>query len=95
MSVEDIQVNYLVHEDIVARQDRTIRFLLKIVLVEFILAVLLCIGFFAYEAQFETEVITVSQEAETNEGDNTLINNSGGLIYGESKADCDSQEESP
>lgn len=99
MSVADIEVNYLVHEDVVARQDRIIHKLLKIILVEGILAILIiagmAVGFGLYESQFTTESIVVSQEAETLEGSNTLINNSGGLIYGKDETDSKGYEESP
>lgn len=94
MKTEDITVHYYVHEEDMARQDYTIRRLLRLLLITIILFFVtltgLVAGFMIYESQFASESITVSQEAETLDGDNTLINNSGVLIDGTSETDSDS-----
>lgn len=79
-----VMIPYLCHEGDMARQERTIKRL-------WILCIFLIILLFGtnaawvyYESQFE-DVVTVNQESSTEGGGNAIVNNGGGLIYGEGK----------
>lgn len=73
-------VDYIVHEGILWRMERTQKRLVAIILVLIALLAASWIGFFVYESQFEDVVITADQQADT--GNNYAV---GGDMIGETE----------
>ena len=77
-------ISYLAHESITARLERQSKryFILCIILIVALIAT--NFAWICWEAQFEDVVTTVTQEAESDEGD-AVINGdkAGAVIYGE------------
>lgn len=77
-------IPYLVHEGIMARQERTIKRLWILCIVIFIALVATNAGWIYYEQQFEDEV-TTTYTSDAADGGNAIINDSGEVnINGES-----------
>lgn len=91
MRLRQEKVSVYAVEQITAPFERIIRRLwMALIIMAFLL-----VGTVFYIVGWDTETIVVSQEAENEEGDNVLINNSGGLNYGETEAEGDNKKESP
>ena len=78
-----INIDYIAHEAIVARMERTINKLWIIILVLAAVLVISNAAWIWYESQFEEMTITQEAEAETG---NAIVNNGGDVIYGEDTA---------
>lgn len=77
-------VPYVVHESAMARAERSAKRLWAIIIVQIIVIVGLCVGFFIYESQFE-DVITTEEyqiEQDTDNGHNNSIINGGEIANG-------------
>lgn len=85
MDNEKLTISYFAHEGIMARQERTIK-RLWILCIILIALLFLSNGAWAYyESQFE-DVVTVTQESTTDNG-NAFTNYGGTMIYGEGETD--------
>ena len=73
----DKQVDFAVHEGMLARMERSQRRMFILCILLIIALVGSWIGFFVYESQFEDVVITAEQSADT--GNNYAV---GGDMYG-------------
>lgn len=78
-----MDIPYIVHESILARQERTIRRLFIIIILLIILLVGTNLCWIWYESRFE-DVSTTTIEADSESG-NAIANLSGEVHYGESK----------
>lgn len=78
-----MDIPYIVHESMLARQERTIRRLFIIIILLIILLVGTNLCWLWYESQFE-DVSTTTVEADTENGA-AIANLSGEVQYGESK----------
>lgn len=81
--MDDKQIPYFVHEGMMTRMER-VNFRLWVTVIILILALIASnLAWFFYDQQFETYTETVTQSAESDEGEarNTYI---GGDSYGES-----------
>lgn len=81
------KIDYIIHESIMARQERYIKRLWILCLVIFAAFVITNAGWVWYESQFEDVVLT--QDASTDGGGDVIVNGTGtGNIYsyGESEA---------
>jgi hypothetical protein len=91
-------VPYIVHEGIMARQERTIKRLWILCIVIFIALVATNAGWIYYEQQFTDEIITeeIEQDVDTGNGD-ANVNGHIGDNYGKSETDNqkDNKTESP
>jgi len=77
-------IPYLVHEGIMARQERTIKRLWILCIVIFIAFVGSNLGWMYYESQF-TEEVTTTYTSDATDGGNAVINGDGSVnINGES-----------
>lgn len=76
-------VAYIVHEGIMARQERTIKRLWILCIIIFLALIATNAGWIWYESQFEE--IEVSQDVDTGNG--SAIVSGVGDIYGEGKTD--------
>lgn len=84
--MEDKTVSYIVHEGMMARQERTIKRLWILCIIIFLALIGTNAGWIYYESQFEEVVLT--QDAETGIGGNINLSGVGsGSInyYGESE----------
>ncbi|MBR0060139.1 MAG: hypothetical protein IJP68_01540 [Selenomonadaceae bacterium] len=72
-------VEYIVHEGILWRMERTQKRLVAIILVLIALLAASWIGFFVYESQYED--IHVEQDVDTGEGD-AFVAGAGDVYYG-------------
>ena len=92
-------VPFIVHEGMMARQERTIKRLWILCLVIFVAFVGSNAAWIWYESQFEEEVITqeMVQDIDTGEGDATVNGTVTGIDYGTSEASdqTNSETESP
>lgn len=82
-------IPYVVHESEVARLERVIKRLFIICVLLIIVAVGTNAYWIWYEAQFEDIVTTVTQDVDSGEGGDAIIND-GVHVNGESKAIGDS-----
>lgn len=82
-------IPYVVHESEVARLERTIKRLFIICVLLIVVAVGTNAYWIWYEAQFEDIVTTVTQDVDSGEGGDAIIND-GVHVNGESKAIGDS-----
>ena len=73
-------VEYVVHEGILWRMERTQKRLVAIIIVLITLLAASWLGFFIYESQFED--VSVTQDVDTGEGD-AIIAGVGDVNYGE------------
>ena len=78
-------IPYVVHESEVARLERTIKRLFIICILLIVVAVGTNAYWIWYEAQFEDIVTTVTQDVDSGEGGDAIIND-GVHVNGESKA---------
>ena len=85
-------IPYVVHESEVARLERVIKRLFIICVLLIIVAVGTNAYWIWYEAQFEDIVTTVTQDVDSGEGGDAIIND-GVHVNGENKAIGDSQTE--
>lgn len=76
-------VPYIVHEGIVARQERTIRRLWILCILTLILFVGSNILWICYEAQYQTSVVTQEVTQDSSNGSNTFV---GGDYNGETES---------
>lgn len=84
-------VPYIVHEGVMARQERTIKRLWILLILLVLLLVGTNAGWLWYESQFEYADIEIKQGNER--GINSFIGNDGDIYYGE--ADYPYTEENP
>lgn len=83
-------VAYIVHESMMARQERTIKRLWILCIIFFTAFAVSNIGWILYESQFED--IVISQDAETDPFSRIILNGTGtGDIYGTRSADSQDQ----
>lgn len=75
-------VDYIVHEGILWRMERTQKRLVAIILVLIALLAASWIGFFIYESQYED--VRVEQDVDTGEGD-AFVAGAGDVYYGTSQ----------
>ena len=80
-------------ESALAMAERTIRRLWITVLVLIILMAGMATGFFIYESQFAEESYEIEQEVDTENG-TAVVSGVGDAIYGEGKAESESQTKS-
>ena len=73
-------VEYIVHESMLARMERTQKRLWILCIVLIVLLAGSWVGFFVYEAQYED--VSVTQDVDTGEGD-AVIAGVGDVYYGE------------
>ena len=85
--MEDKTVSYIVHEGMMARQERTIKRLWILCIIIFLALIGTNAGWIYYESQFEEVVLT--QDAETGIGGDIHMSGvgAGSIIYGESETD--------
>ena len=87
--MEERKIDYIVHESILARQERNIKRLWILCIIIFMALVGTNAGWLWYESQFVDEVVT--QDVDTGDGA-AIVSGIGDIAYGTSKAD--SQETS-
>ncbi len=80
------QIPYFAHEEMMARQERTIRRLFILAILLIILLVGTNAAWIRYEAQFEDSVTSVQQEVDTEDGA-AYVAGMGDIRIGESEAD--------
>ena len=83
-------IPYVAFESICARFERTIRRLWVLVIILTVLFVGTNCAWLWFEAQFETVENTtteVSQDVDTEDGENVIVNGTGEVNYGESETD--------
>lgn len=76
-------VPYLVHEEFLARQERTIRRLWILCIIIFVFFVISNSLWIYYESQFQTSVVTQEVTQDNSDGSNTFI---GGDYNGEAES---------
>ena len=89
-------IPYIVHEGVMARQERTIRRLWILCIIIFLAFVGSNAGWMYYESQFAEEV--VQQEVVQDAKDGGTVRYSGNMVggdYGETGDTADNQTESP
>lgn len=79
--MEDRKVDYIVHEAILARQERNIKRLWILCIIIFLALVGTNAGWIWYESQWEDQTIT--QEIDQDSGDGGVANYSGSIIGGD------------
>ena len=85
--MDEKAVSYIVHESMMARQERTIKRLWILCIIIFLALIGTNAWWIYYESQFEEVVLT--QDAETGLGGDIHMSGvgSGSIIYGESETD--------
>ena len=78
------KVDYLVHESMMVRLERTIKRLWILCILVFIALVVTNAGWIWYESQFVEEIVT--QDIDTGDGD-AVVAGIGDINYGESQTD--------
>lgn len=74
-------IPYFCHEGEMARAERTIKRLWILCILLIVLLVGTNIAWIHYENQFQDEV-TITQEADTTDGGDAIVNNGGGIVNG-------------
>lgn len=78
------KIDYIIHEGIMVRQERTIKRLWIMCIIIFFALILTNAGWLWYESQFVDEVVT--QDVDTGDG-TAIVSGIGDIAYGTSKAD--------
>ena len=86
--MEQKMIPYFCHEGDMARAERTIKRLWILCILLIILLVGTNAAWIYYENSFE-DVVTVTQEADTDGGGNAYVNNGGDFINGTCETDGD------
>lgn len=84
-------VPYMAHETILARMERQTKRLWILCIIIFLAFVFSNAGWIWYESQFEDTVTTVTQDLDSGEGGNAIIND-GVHINGESETDSNNTD---
>lgn len=79
-------IPYVAYEAAIARLDHANRRLWVLLIITLILFIGSNIAWVCYENSFVDEV-TVTQESDAKDGGTAIVNNGGGVNYGESKTD--------
>lgn len=85
--MEDKTVSYIVHEGMMARQERTIKRLWILCIIIFLALIGTNAGWIYYESQFTDEVITQEVTQDSGDGGSNTYNGEivGGDYYGEAE----------
>lgn len=84
----DKDISYVAFEGVCARFERTIKRLWILVIILTLLLVGTNCAWLWYESQFQyVETTEVSQDVNTEDGENVVVSGTGDINYGESEAD--------
>lgn len=84
----DKDISFVAFESVCSRFERTIRRLWILVIILTILLVGTNCAWLWYESQFQyVETTEVSQDVNTEDGENVVVSGTGDINYGESEAD--------
>lgn len=84
--MEHKDIPYFDFESVMARVERTIERLWILCILLIVLLVGTNFAWVYYEQQYE-DIVTIQQEAMTEDGGNAIVNNTGSVNYGTSETD--------
>ena len=85
--MEDRKIDYIVHESILARQERNIRRLWILCIIIFLALIGTNAGWIYYESQWQDEVITQDVLQDSGIGGSNMLRFVGGDYYGNAESE--------